>query len=129
MLGIKENGITLNGAFLGRENFPEVDTTIYNAKTNLNNMECFAIRYVAMKFIVETFKEYYGRNVNREMVEDTSHILGGRLYFNEFDGYLVNGYLISSLTLTEEGRFILGCNKVDEETGKELDEESFFLLA
>ena len=130
MLKIKENGRTLSGVFWGRENFPEVEPSSYNGKTNLSNMECFAMRYIAMEFIVETIKEYHGNSfINRETVEYNSCFQNGKLYLNNFKGYTVNGYLISSVALTEEGRFILECYKLDEETGEESEEEIHILLS
>ena len=130
MLKIKENGRTLSGVFWGRENFPEVEPSSYNGKTNLSNMECFAMRYIAMEFIVETIKEYHGNSfINRETVEYNSCFQNGKLYLNNFEGYTVNGYLISSVALTEEGRFILECYKLDEETGEESEEEIHILLS
>ena len=83
-----------------------------------------------MEFITETIKEYHGNNfINRDMVEGASTFLNGRLCLNDFEGYLVNGYLMSSIVLTEEGRFILECYKLDEETSEESEEEIHILLS
>ena len=130
MLEIKENGIKLNGVFWGREEFPEVEVSSLYRKTDLNNMECYSMRYIAMEFIVETIKRDYGDDyINRDIVEKASCFQDGRLYLNDFNGYFVDGFLISSLILLEEGRFILEGYKIDEETGEETDEEIYFLLS
>ena len=130
MLEIKENGIKLNGVFWGRKEFPEVEVSSLYRKTDLSNMEYYSMKYIAMEFIVETTKKYYGDDsINRDIVEKDSCFQDGRLYLNDFNGYFVDGFLISSLILLEEGRFILEGYKIDEETGEETDEEIYFLLS